>query len=248
MTRPSWLRVGRRRGDSSSDASVILCGYRGGIHAANPYNRSMVDPRLFLVFLAAAAVLAATPGPGIFYVLGRTLAGGRREGVLSSFGTFAGGLVHVAAAALGLSAILMASATAFTVVKYAGAAYLIWIGVTMIRTRNVEFREDAGTGQSFHVFRQGVMTEALNPKTALFFLSFLPQFVNPRLGHVAIQLLVFGFVSVSLNTSADLLVVVFSARLGRRLRTSPQFRRNQRVASGVGMMGLGAFAALADRR
>jgi len=208
----------------------------------------MVDHRLFLIFLAAAMVLAITPGPGIFYVLGRTLAGGQREGILSAFGTFAGGLVHIGAAALGLSAILAASATAFAVVKYAGAVYLVWIGVTMIRTRNAAFEGDMAARRSVHVFRQGVVTEALNPKTALFFLSFLPQFVNPHLGHVVVQFLILGFVSVSLNTTADLLVVVFSAPLGTRLRGNPRFRCNQRVASGLGMMGLGAFAAFAERR
>src|SRR5207248_745917 len=128
--------------------------------------------------------LAVTPGPGIFYVLARTLAGGRGEGVHSSLGTFLGGLAHVVAAGLGLSAILAASATLFAVVKYAGAVYLLWIGIQMIRTRNAEFEESVVTPRPLHVFRQGVVTEAMNPKTALFFLSFLPQFVNPHLGHV----------------------------------------------------------------
>src|SRR5262249_42372227 len=160
----------------------------------------MVDGRLFPVFLAAALVLALTPGPGIFYVLARTLAGGRSHGVQSALGTFLGGLVHVVAAAFGLSAILAASATAFSVVEYLGALYLFWIGLTMIRTRNTEFDASAPAAGSLHVFRQGVLTEAMNPKTALFFLSFLPQFVNPRLGHVVIQFLLLGVVSVSLNT------------------------------------------------
>ena len=208
----------------------------------------MVDGHLFAVFLAAALVLAATPGPGIFYVLGRTLAGGRREGVLSSLGTFLGGLIHVVAAALGLSAILAASATAFSIVKYLGALYLVWIGIRMILTRNAEFDIAAPTSMSLHVFRQGVLTEALNPKTALFFLSFLPQFVNPHLGRVVIQFLILGIVSVSLNTLADLLVVAAAAPLGRRLRSSARFRRNQRVASGLGMIGLGTFVAFGERK
>ncbi len=206
----------------------------------------MVDRHLFLVFLAAALVLAATPGPGIFYVLARTLAGGRREGVHSSLGTFLGGLVHVIAAAFGLSAILAASATAFLVVKYLGALYLLWIGITMIRTRNAGFDEPVKAAASLHVFRQGVVTEAMNPKTALFFLSFLPQFVNPHLGHVVVQFLVLGMVSVTLNTLADLLVVMAAAPLGRRLRSSARFRRNQRVASGIGMIGLSAFVAFGE--
>jgi len=208
----------------------------------------MVDRHLFPVFLAAALVLAATPGPGIFYVLARTLGGGRREGVHSSLGTFLGGLIHVVAAAFGLSAILAASATAFSVVKYLGALYLLWMGISMIRTRNAGFDGSYRTAGSLHVFRQGVLTEAMNPKTALFFLSFLPQFVNPHHGHVVVQFLVLGIVSVSLNTLADLVVVAAAAPLGRKLRSSPRFRRNQRVASGIGMIGLSAFVALGERK
>src|SRR5712691_9399323 len=136
----------------------------------------MFDPHGFLLFLAAALLLAITPGPGIFYVLARSLAGGRREGVLSSFGTFVGGLFHVLAAALGISAILAASAVAFHTVKYAGAAYLVWLGIRMIRTRNAEMAVSAEK-PSQGAFRQGIFTEVLNPKTALFFLSFIPQFI-----------------------------------------------------------------------
>src|ERR1700722_17764981 len=129
------------------------------------------------IFLGAALVLAITPGPGIFYVLARSLRGGRREGVLSAAGTFLGGLVHVAAAAFGLSAILAASAIAFEIVKYAGAAYLIYLGYRMIRSRE-QGMHDSDPGVSGGTFAQGVMTEVLNPKTALFFLSFIPQFVS----------------------------------------------------------------------
>lgn len=209
----------------------------------------MLDTHLFVLFLAAATLLAVTPGPGIVYVLTRTLAGGRREGRLSAFGTFGGGLIHVAAAGLGLSAVLAASATAFMAVKYAGALYLVWLGLRMIRTRNVPMDEPSEeVRKTSHAFRQGVVTEVLNPKTALFMLSFLPQFVNPALGHVVAQFLLLGLASVSLNTIADLLVVSFAAPIGARLRSSPRFRRNQRVASGVAMMGLGAFVAFGDSR
>jgi threonine/homoserine/homoserine lactone efflux protein len=145
-----------------------------------------------------------------------------------------------------LSAVLTASATAFAAIKYAGALYLVWLGVRMIRSRNVAMDDGSSATPSSHAFRQGVTTEALNPKTALFFLSFLPQFVNPHLGHVVVQFLLLGVLSVSLNTTADLLVVAFAAPLGARLRSSARFRRNQRVASGVAMMGLGAFVAFGD--
>ncbi len=208
----------------------------------------MLDGRLLLLFLAAATLLAITPGPGIFYVLTRTLAGGRREGILSAVGTFAGGLIHVVAAGFGLSAVLAASATAFAVIKYAGALYLFWLGVRMVRSRNLAVEDALPTAESRHAFRQGVATEVLNPKTALFFLSFLPQFVNPQLGHVVVQFLLMGIMSVTLNTLADLVVVSFAAPLGRRLRTSLRFRRNQRIASGVALMGLSAFVAFGDAK
>ena len=207
----------------------------------------MLDPHHFLLFFAAALILAITPGPGIFYVLARSLAGGKREGVQSSFGTFAGGLFHVFAAALGISAILAASAVAFHTVKYAGAAYLVWLGTRMIRSRNADMAfQNLQPSQS--AFRQGILTEALNPKTALFFLSFIPQFIAPERGHVFFQFLLLGSISVILNTTADLVVVLLAAPLERKLKNSARFRRNQRVASGVGMIGLGAYVALADSR
>ncbi len=207
----------------------------------------MLDPHHFLLFFAAALILAITPGPGIFYVLARSLAGGKREGVQSSFGTFAGGLFHVFAAALGVSAILAASAVAFHTVKYAGAAYLVWLGIRMIRSRNADMAfQNLQPSQS--AFRQGILTEALNPKTALFFLSFIPQFIAPERGHVFFQFLLLGSISVILNTTADLVVVLLAAPLERKLKNSARFRRNQRVASGLGMIGLGAYVALADSR
>lgn len=207
----------------------------------------MFDTHRFLLFFAAALVLAITPGPGIFYVLARTLAGGRREGALSSLGTFVGGLFHVLGAALGVSAILAASAVAFHTVKYAGAAYLVWLGIRMIRTRNAELIVGAER-PAHHAFRQGILTEALNPKTALFFLSFIPQFIAPDRGHVFLQFLILGAFSVILNTAADLLVVFLAAPLERKLKTSARFRRGQRIASGVGMIGLGTYVAFADTR
>jgi threonine/homoserine/homoserine lactone efflux protein len=207
----------------------------------------MLDSQRFLLFFAAALLLAITPGPGIFYVLARSLAGGRREGILSSFGTFVGGLFHVLAAALGVSAILAASALAFHTVKYAGAAYLVWLGIRMIRTRNTEMVVNAAL-PSQGAFRQGILTEVLNPKTALFFLSFIPQFIAPERGHVFLQFIVLGALSVILNTAADLLVVALASPLERKLKGSERFRRGQRVASGLGMIGLGAYVAFVDTR
>ena len=238
----------------------------------------MFDSHRFALFFAAALLLAVTPGPGIFYVLARTLAGGRREGFSSSFGTFFGGLFHVFAAALGVSAILAASAVAFHTVKYAGAAYLIFLGIRMLRSRNVEIPVETSTSTSgaFRpaaprpaapaAFRQGVLTEALNPKTALFFLSFIPQFIAPERGHIFLQFATLGILSVSLNTAADLLVVGLASRalngatsLTRKLNFRFTFRRKQcavsiplasaaRTASGLGMISLGAYLALSDAK
>jgi threonine/homoserine/homoserine lactone efflux protein len=207
----------------------------------------MFDTHHFALFFAAAFVLAITPGPGIFYVLARSLAGGRREGIHSSLGTFVGGLFHVVAAALGVSAILAASAFAFHTVKYAGAGYLIWLGIRMIRSRNAEL-EATMAAPAQRAFPQGILTEALNPKTALFFLSFIPQFIAPAAGHVFLQFIVLGAISVILNTSADLLVVLLAVPLERKLKNSATFRRRQRVASGLGMIGLGAYVAFADSK
>ena len=194
------------------------------------------------LFLSAAAVLALTPGPGILYVMGRTLHGGRREGILSAFGTLVGGSVHIVAAALGLSVILMTSATAFQIVRFAGAAFLVYLGISMIRNR----RAKLGAGfenRSQQSFTQGILTEVLNPKTALFFLSFIPQFVLPPRGHVALQFLVLGGISVGLNTAVDLVVVGLAAPIARRLASNPQLIERQRTASGVGMIGLGVYVA-----
>jgi len=202
----------------------------------------MIDSHRLALFLAAALILAITPGPGIFYVLARTLAGGRREGIHSSLGTFVGGLFHVVAAALGISAILAASAVAFHTVKYAGAAYLVWLGIRMIRTRNAEMTLVSAPAEG--AFRQGIFTEALNPKTALFFLSFIPQFIAPERGHIFAQFLFLGAISVILNTTADLVVVLLAAPLERKLKSSPRFRSRQRIASGAGMITLGAYVAL----
>jgi threonine/homoserine/homoserine lactone efflux protein len=196
------------------------------------------------LFLSAALLLAITPGPGIFYVLARSLAGGRRAGILSSLGTFVGGFVHVIAAALGISAILAASALAFSVVKYAGAAYLIYLGIRMILSRGQELT-DQPVDASGNAFSQGIVTEVLNPKTALFFLSFIPQFIVPA-HNIFGQFLLLGTISVALNTSADVLVAFFAGPLGQRLKESVRFRRRQRTASGLAMIGLGAWVAVGD--
>jgi threonine/homoserine/homoserine lactone efflux protein len=208
----------------------------------------MPDIANFAVFLTAAVILALTPGPGIFYVLARNLQGGRPAGLASAFGTAVGGLVHVVAAALGLSVILATSALAFDLVRYAGAAYLLYLGVRTLLRREESAAPGAGPLHSTRrAFYQGIVTETLNPKTALFFLAFIPQFVNPH-GVVFAQFLLLGSISVLLNTSADLLVVALAGPIGRRLQTSMRFRRGQRIASGCMLIGLGSYVALTGER
>jgi threonine/homoserine/homoserine lactone efflux protein len=207
----------------------------------------MPDAHRFLIFLGAATLLAIAPGPGMLYVLARTLAGGRREGVLSSLGTFLGGLVHVPAAATGLSLVLATSAAAFAVVKYAGAGYLIYLGIRMVLSANWSANDDVHlpTRQVRRSpFWQGIATEVLNPKTALFFLAFIPQFVNHQHGSAFWQFLLLGTISVTMNTSCDLAVTLLAAPIGARLRSSPALRRRQRTATGLTLMGLGAYMAV----
>jgi threonine/homoserine/homoserine lactone efflux protein len=204
----------------------------------------------FFLFLTAAVLLAIAPGPGMLYVLARSLAGGKREGVLSAAGTFLGGMVHVFAAALGVSIILAKSALAFAAVKYVGAAYLCFLGVRMIVDARRAEKPDPFP-QEIKVARnplwQGMATEVLNPKTALFFLSFIPQFVDRGSGYVFLQFVTLGTLSVILNTSADLLVIALAGPLGEKIRSSATFRRRQRTATGAIMIGLGTYLATSEK-
>ncbi|HLJ91301.1 MAG TPA: LysE family translocator [Candidatus Angelobacter sp.] len=207
----------------------------------------MPDLQHFTLFLSAALLLAIAPGPGMIYVLTRSLAGGRREGILSSLGTFAGGMVHVLAAATGLSVILATSALAFSLVKYAGAAYLVYLGIRMIlNARNIHDDAPFQIVKNTRPFWQGVATEVLNPKTALFFLSFIPQFVSGAHGHTFRQFIVLGSVSVALNTTADLLVVWFAGPIGKKLKESRRLRQRQQTGTGLAMIALGGCVALSD--
>jgi threonine/homoserine/homoserine lactone efflux protein len=200
-----------------------------------------------LAFAIAAVVLAVTPGPGIAYVVARTVAGGRAEGLASCFGTGLGGMLHVLAAALGLSLLIAESALAFNLVKYVGAAYLVSLGIRMLRSRAapppVEQVAPQGARQAL---REGIVVELLNVKTALFFLAFLPQFVSPGPSMTA-QLVILGSICVALNTLVDVLAVFAAARLLRSgaLRAGRAWMMTR--VSGVTMVGLGAYLALARR-
>ena len=206
----------------------------------------MPDFETYLLFLAAALVVAITPGPGIFYIVARTLAGGRTEGLASSVGLGLGGLVHVVCGAAGLSALVMASAQAFTLLKIAGALYLIWLGLKTWREARAAAPIAVQTAGARRAFREGIVVEALNPKTAAFFLAFIPQFVNPS-ANVAAQFIVLGLISVALNTSADLIVTVWAAKARAGLEKRPSLIARMRQASGAVMCGLGATLLFARR-
>jgi len=199
------------------------------------------------LFLLAALIVAAVPGPGILYVAARTLSGGKSAGFSSTFGTALGGLVHVTAGALGVSAIILASAELFTVLKFAGALYLVWLGLKTFReARDVLSQQVVPVGTQ-RVFREGVLVEALNPKTAAFFLAFIPQFLDPAGGYPALQFIALGLISVALNTLADVVVVMMAATARAGLTRNPNFLQRLRQGSGLFIAGLGISLALARR-
>ena len=211
----------------------------------------MPDAAHLTAFLLAALAIAFIPGPGALYVLARSLGGGREEGLRSSVGTGIGGLAHVGAAAVGLSAVIATSATAFGVVKYLGAAYLIWLGARALFSRGAQAPTVAAAQAaptSSDALRQGILTEVLNPKTALFFLTFLPQFCQPDRGPLVLQILALGTFSVILNTLVDAVVALGAGSISEQLRKRPALWRRQRRATGGILIGLGAYAALAGHR
>ena len=213
----------------------------------------MPDLTQLALYVAAALVLAVTPGPGIFYVAARTLAGGRAEGVASSSGTVFGGMVHVLAGSLGVSAVVLASAELFSALKLVGAAYLVWLGLRTFRSarRDVSAGLDGGAAAPpvgpRRAFREGVLVEALNPKTAAFFLAFIPQFVEPAAGQIALQFVVLGFVSVALNTLADIVVAFAASGIRDGAAARPALVRRLREGSGAAMIALGIGLTLAKR-
>ena len=194
-------------------------------------------------FLVAAILLAVTPGPGIAYVVARTAAGGRSEGLASCLGTCLGGLLHVLAAAFGLSVLIAQSALAFNLLKYLGAAYLVYLGIRMwLRQEPTAAVATMAPQGARRALVEGIVVEALNVKTALFFLAFLPQFVDPGAALVPL-----GSLCVALNTFVDVVAVFAAHRLLRSEAARAARARMMTRMSGVTMMGLGAFLVLARR-
>ncbi len=184
----------------------------------------MIDLHYWLVFLGAALALNLSPGPDLIYVLSRTVAQGTKVGMASAAGVWTGAFVHVLAAAFGLSAILMTSAEAFTVVKHIGAAYLIYLGIQALRSRGttVDFSVNQSPGMSpAQAYRQGVLVDVLNPKVAVFFMAFLPQFVRPGHGHPSLQLVVLGALIIVVAVPVETLFVMAASRTTRFFRSHP---------------------------
>lgn len=201
------------------------------------------------LFIFASVVLLVTPGPAVLYIIARSMDQGRGAGLVSVCAIEVGNFVHVIAATLGLSALLLSSALAFSIVKYLGAGYLIYLGLRKLFSG--EGRQSSSKSQPEtlrRIFSQGVVVATLNPKTALFFVAFLPQFVDPSQGLIAGQMLVLGCIFIMLAVVSDGFYALVAGTAGRWLRDSASVMRAQRYVVGSVYIGLGLAAALADAR
>lgn len=207
----------------------------------------MFDSGTLLLFLAVSIVAGLTPGPGMLYIVARSLQGGAAHGVISVLGSFTGTFFHIAAATMGLSTLVMNSVLAFSIIKYIGAAYLIYLGL-----RTLLGREESATDirvrpfTHYAVFRQAVITDVLNPKTALFFLALIPQFVNVEAGNVALQFFTYGMIANVVFTLPEITVALLAAKLGAAFAHKPRWKLGRRFASGGTLIALGGFSAFAD--
>lgn len=202
------------------------------------------------LFITTSLVLLIIPGPAVLYIFARSVEQGRLAGFVSVVGIHAATFVHVVVAALGLSAILASSALAFSVIKYAGAAYLIWLGLKKIFGRNQILDAAAGFKMQSHgrLIRDGFLINLFNPKTAIFFLAFLPQFVDPNRGHVALQIIILGMIYIVLGLLTDGSYAYAAGVTSSWLRRSRRFLTAERYVSGTLLIGLGVTAAFSGSR
>lgn len=203
-----------------------------------------------LAFSAAALVLLVIPGPAVMYIIARSATQGRRAGIVSVAGIHLGTIVHIVAAMIGLSALLAASATAFSIVKLVGAAYLFWLGVQSIRSyRNhtVADEQTASSRSLRRVFLDGTILNVLNPKTAIFFLSFVPQFIDPRTAHPVLDVATLGALFIVLGFFTDGAYALAGGWVGALLRRSPTMQRRKDLVAGTTYLGLGAATAFGGR-
>ena len=209
----------------------------------------LIAPSSLLLFMTGAIVLLIIPGPAVLYIVSRSVGQGRLAGLVSAMGIAVGSLFHVAAATLGLSALLVSSAFAFQIVKYAGAAYLIYLGIRTLRSSDTNLLEPAsGQRKLRNIFGQGVLVNLLNPKTALFFLAFLPQFVDPPRGHATLQILELGVLFSLMGWTSDSAWALLSGTFAARIRGSAKIRRAQRNLSGGVLIALGLASAFSGAR
>jgi threonine/homoserine/homoserine lactone efflux protein len=207
----------------------------------------MPDLHSLMLFTIAALVIIVIPGPAVLYIAARSVDQGRLAGIVSALGVAVGALVHVLAAALGISALLLSSAVAFTVVKYVGAAYLIYLGVRKLLVREeLHTPEAQPDAKHSRIFLQGVVVNVLNPKTALFFFAFLPQFVDPARGPVALQIFFLGSIFAVLGIFSDSLYALLAGAFGQWWKGNLRFLRAQRYFAGTVYIGLGLTTAFAD--
>jgi threonine/homoserine/homoserine lactone efflux protein len=199
----------------------------------------MPEKAAFLAFLIAAFALNLAPGPDMLYVIGRSVGQGCKAGIVSSLGVFVGCWVHILAAAFGIAALLRSSPVAFNAVRYAGAAYLIYLGVKMLAQQTDLSSQQLKAERLGVIFRQGAITNMLNPKVAIFFLAFLPQFVDARRGNVVLQILLLGLIFNVGGTLVNLAVAYAGGTLGELLRRNQSIARLQRRFTGLIFVGLG---------
>ncbi|MEK1891324.1 MAG: LysE family translocator [Phyllobacterium sp.] len=209
----------------------------------------MPDLTLWGLFIVASAVLLLTPGPAVLYIIARSVEQGRAAGLVSVLGIHLGTIVHITAAAVGLSALVMSSALAFSVVKYLGAAYLIWIGIRTFMAKDLDPEAPALPAEPLRrIFRDGFVVNLFNPKTAIFFLAFLPQFVDPSRGNVHWQILILGFTFMGLGMISDGIFALIAGAAGEFFRGDRRFQRLKRWFASSSFVGLGITAALATHK
>ena len=210
----------------------------------------MLDLDTITVFAAASLLFAVVPGPAVIYIVTRSVDQGRAAGLVSALGIATGTLVHVPLAAVGLSALLVSSAAAFTTVKYLGAAYLVYLGIRKLLDREADDLDAAPDTRSLRrIYSQGALVGVLNPKTALFFLAFLPQFVDPARGSTAAQLATLGVLLVCISMVSDSCYALLTGSASTWLRgRGTRFMRGQRLLSGAIYVALGVSAAIAGSR
>jgi threonine/homoserine/homoserine lactone efflux protein len=208
------------------------------------YAAAMPHLSTILLFVAATMAVLLVPGPAVVYIVIRSVAQGRAAGLISVLGIHVGTIVYVVATSLGLSALLMASSIAFLIVKYLGAAYLVWLGLQKLRARGgAESATDPPKASLPRIFGQGIIVNILNPKTLIFFAAFLPQFVDPARGPIAFQLAFFGMAFIVLGIASDGSYALLSSALAGKLRRTTRSRQRLDRSSGVIYLMLGAFAA-----